>query len=113
MANFSAEHPEYSHGLLAFALQILTFKFTACNALTPDDNVCDASCQRGQTEPCGCTCLMDAFAIPDEQVLLSLFLAPTALRRLSNEIPSVLARLKTQSTSICHELGGSMGEATP
>ncbi|CAM9833779.1 unnamed protein product [Ectocarpus sp. 12 AP-2014] len=68
MANFSAEHPEYSHGLLAFALQILTFKFTACNALTPDDNVCDASCERGQTEPCGCTCLMDAFAIPEEQV---------------------------------------------
>ncbi|CAM9438226.1 unnamed protein product, partial [Ectocarpus sp. 12 AP-2014] len=68
MANFSAEHPEYSHGLLAFALQILTFKFTACNALTPDDNICDASCDRGQTEPCGCTCLMDAFSIPEEQV---------------------------------------------
>lgn len=68
MANFSLEHPEYSQGLLAFALQILTFEFTACNALTPEDNVCDESCERGQTEPCGCTCLIDAFAIPDEQV---------------------------------------------
>ncbi|CAB1108753.1 unnamed protein product [Ectocarpus sp. CCAP 1310/34] len=68
VANFSAEHPEYSHGLLAFALQILTFKFTACNSLTPHDNVCDVSYERGQTEPCGCTCLMDASSIPEEQV---------------------------------------------
>ncbi|CAN0307687.1 unnamed protein product [Ectocarpus sp. 6 AP-2014] len=68
MADFSAEHPEYSHGLLAFTLQILTFKFTAWNILTPDDNTCDANCVKGQTEPCGCTCLIDAFAIPDEQV---------------------------------------------
>lgn len=81
MVDFSAEHPEYSHGLLAFALQILTFKFTAWNTLTPDDNVCDASCTKGQTEPCGCTCLIDPFAIPDEQVVVPcvLFIAFSAL----------------------------------
>lgn len=68
MKAFSDQHPEYSVGLLSFVLEYLTFNYWPMNEFIPSANVCDTECTKGQTEKCGCTCLIDAFAISDAEV---------------------------------------------
>lgn len=68
MKQFSVDHPEYSVGLLSFVLEYMTFNYWPMNGFIPSANTCDTACTKGQTEPCGCTCNIDAFAISDEEV---------------------------------------------
>lgn len=69
MSAFSEAHPEYSAGLLSFVLEYMTFTFWPTNSFIPQANVCQTSCSRGQEKRfCGCTCMIDAFAIDDEKV---------------------------------------------
>lgn len=69
MSAFSEAHPAYSAGLLSFVLEYMTFTFWPTNSFIPQANVCQTSCSTGQEESfCGCTCMIDAFAIDDEQV---------------------------------------------
>ncbi|CAM9923670.1 unnamed protein product, partial [Ectocarpus sp. 4 AP-2014] len=68
MSAFSEAHPEYSAGLLSFVLEYMTFTFWPTNSFIPQANICQTSCSTGQKRFCGCTCMIDAFAIDDEQV---------------------------------------------
>ncbi|CAN0470797.1 unnamed protein product, partial [Laminaria digitata] len=68
MQEFSDEHPQYSPGLLTFLLEFMTVNFWPSNAFMPEFNECDAECGRGQTEPCGCTCNVDALSMSDDEV---------------------------------------------
>lgn len=68
MPEFQAEHPEYSTGLLTFAMEYLLANKWPSNKLMSDYNVCDESCERGQTEPCGCVCTVDPFDWSDDEV---------------------------------------------
>lgn len=68
MNTFSEQHPEYEPGLLSFVLEYMTFNYWPMNSFMPDYNTCDTRCESGQTEPCGCTCNVDAFALSDEEV---------------------------------------------
>ncbi|CAN0323954.1 unnamed protein product [Pylaiella littoralis] len=67
MNTFSEQHPEYEPGLLSFVLEYMTFNYWPMNSFMPDYNTCDTRCESGQTEPCGCTCNVDAFALSDEE----------------------------------------------
>lgn len=68
MKAFAAQHPEYGLSLLSFVLEYMTFNYWPMNGFISSANTCDISCDRGQTEPCGCTCNIDAFAISDQEV---------------------------------------------
>lgn len=68
MKQFAEDHPEYSVGLLSFVLEYLTFGYWPTNDFMPTSNTCDTACTPGQTEPCGCTCNVDAFTISDQEV---------------------------------------------
>lgn len=68
MDEFAARHPEYSARLLSFVLEYMTFNYWPMNGFISSANTCDTDCTRGQTEPCGCTCNIDAFAISDQEV---------------------------------------------
>lgn len=68
MDAFSQDHPEYSTRLLSFVLEHMAFAFWPTNAFLPSANDCDTECTRGQAEPCGCTCTIDAFDISDDEV---------------------------------------------
>lgn len=68
MAAFHEDHPEYSRGLLTFALEFLLANKWPSNTLMGDYNDCDESCVVGQTERCGCTCKVDPFEFTDDEV---------------------------------------------
>lgn len=68
MQSFHEEHPEYSPGLLSFVLEYLTGKYWPGNSFSPSSNVCDTECVAGQSEPCGCTCSIDAMSISEDEV---------------------------------------------
>lgn len=68
MQHFHEEHPEYDPGLLTFILEFLTCHYWPNNIFMPDYNNCDTECVRGQTEPCGCTCEVDAFSLSEDEV---------------------------------------------
>lgn len=68
MAEFQAENPKYSTGLLTFTLGFLLANKWPSNSLMMDYNECDKSCVHGQAEPCGCTCTVDPFEWSDDEV---------------------------------------------
>lgn len=73
MEDFHAEHPEYSRELLSFVLAWVANEYwptTYADGESNGVNVCDHNCTRGQTEPCGCTCLIDPFKMADDEVCL-------------------------------------------
>lgn len=69
METFLQEHPEYSRGLLTFAVEYLVANSWNGNKLMRDYdyNSCDSTCTRG-AESCGCTCDIDIEQWPDDQV---------------------------------------------
>eukprot|EP00903_Cladosiphon_okamuranus_P009855 g9365.t1 len=67
MKKFAEDHPEYDVDLLSFVLEYMTFNYWPMNGFISSANTCDTSCTKGQTEPCGCTCNIDAFAITDQE----------------------------------------------
>lgn len=71
MEKFLQDHsPEYSRGLLTFALEFLLAHYWPGNNLMEDTgyNTCDEACTKGQTDPCGCTCSIDPFDMDDNEV---------------------------------------------
>eukprot|EP00752_Nemacystus_decipiens_P006546 g5896.t1 len=75
MDAFSREHPEFSPSLLSFALEFMTFTFWPTNAFLPSENLCNTRCTSRSSPKkdedglrCGCTCLIDAFKISDDEV---------------------------------------------
>lgn len=68
MQQFHEEHPEYSADLLTFVLKFLTSKKWPENSFMSEYNDCDTECARGQAEPCGCTCKVDAFTLSEDEV---------------------------------------------
>lgn len=68
MKRFHEEHPEYTAPLLSFVLEYLLVNHWPDNSFMPDYNDCDSECVKGQTEPCGCTCRVDAFSLSEEEV---------------------------------------------
>lgn len=68
MQKFHEDHPDYSLGLLSFVLEYLTFTYWPGNSFLPEFNTCDTHCEKGQTERCGCTCLIDAFDLSEDEV---------------------------------------------
>ncbi|CAM9741455.1 unnamed protein product [Pylaiella littoralis] len=68
MNAFFEENPQFTRGLLTFALEfILTLEWPD-NSMMSDYNVCDTNCDIDQTEPCGCTCTTDPFEWTDQEV---------------------------------------------
>ncbi len=68
MAEFQQNHPQFSQGLLSFALEFLLANKWPSNTLMDDYNECDVACAVGQTESCGCTCTTDPFDWTDDEV---------------------------------------------
>eukprot|EP00904_Undaria_pinnatifida_P001214 jgi/Undpi1/11093/HiC_scaffold_30.g13391.m1 len=68
MGNFKDEHPEYSDGLMVFALQFATASRWSINALLGDYNECDMECTRGSPEPCGCRCILNPDDLTNDEV---------------------------------------------
>ena len=68
MQEFHEEHPQYSPELLTFLLEFMTINFWPRNSFMPELNECDIDCTRGQAEPCGCTCSVDALSMSDDEV---------------------------------------------
>eukprot|EP00903_Cladosiphon_okamuranus_P013048 g12172.t1 len=87
MKKFAKDHPEYDVGLLSFVLEYLTFDYWPTNDFSPSYNTCDTSCATGQTESCGCTCDIDAFAISDQETYdyCEEFLADAAVKFTGDE----------------------------
>lgn len=68
MAEFQAEHEEFSSELLTFALTYVLASRWPSNTMMADYNECDEVCEPGQEEPCGCTCNTDPFEWSDDEV---------------------------------------------
>lgn len=64
--NFHDEHPEYSPEMLTFVFMTVTGLWN--KQLMSDYNDCDTQCERGTSEPCGCTCTIDAFTVSEDLV---------------------------------------------
>eukprot|EP00903_Cladosiphon_okamuranus_P019564 g17994.t1 len=90
MRLFHEEHPEFSPGLLSFVLEYLTGKYWPGNSFLPQSNVCDTECEIGQSEPCGCTCSIDAMTLSEDEVysLTSGFISSAANRYAGDEFVS-------------------------
>ncbi len=73
MQQFQREHPELGPGLLTFVVGFLTSKYWPRNEFLPESNKCDEECTRGQAEPCGCTCSIDALSISEDEVRVPRF----------------------------------------
>lgn len=58
----------FSRGLLTFVFEFILANKWPGNSLCRDVNSCDTNCTVGQTEPCGCTCLIDAYDMDDDEV---------------------------------------------
>lgn len=70
MGRFMKEHPEYSRGLLTFALEYIIALTWSGNTLMSRYNSCDTSCVHGQQTPCKCTCETNPYTWTDEEVRL-------------------------------------------
>eukprot|EP00752_Nemacystus_decipiens_P008189 g7325.t1 len=70
MEAFRVEHPEYTRGLLSFAVGYIVTETWPTNSLMDEYNVCDEHCTVGaeKNQTCGCTCMDDPFEWSDEVV---------------------------------------------
>ena len=68
MNAFRIKHPQFSPGLLSFALEFLLANKWPSNSLMSSYNECDMECVVGQTQTCGCTCSTDPFDWTDDEV---------------------------------------------
>lgn len=80
MVEFAEENPQFSPGLLSFALEYLLANKWPSNSLMEDYNTCDAECDIDQAEPCGCTCNTNPFEWTDDEVCVSFWLLLRLLR---------------------------------
>lgn len=99
MGNFKDEHPEYSDGLMVFALQFATASRWSINALLGDYNECDMECTRGSPEPCGCRCILNPDDLTNDEVCVWKAKIGDFLRSTYG----VVSFLRVNATMFCHD----------
>lgn len=67
-ADLHQKHPHFTPELLTFLLEYITTNLWPDNTFLEGYNVCDSDCERGSEKTCGCTCLVDAFSLSDDEV---------------------------------------------
>lgn len=72
MEVFAEDNPEFSRGLLSFAVGYIVSQTWPTNSLMAGFNECDEHCIVGgaENQTCGCTCLHDPFEVSDFEVRL-------------------------------------------